>query len=64
MRCETQEDAKEFARAGKLKEVVKKYSSFVTHPILLGDERLNSVQALWALTPQVGAIMIQAQLVS
>jgi len=49
-----QDDAKEFAKEDKVKEVVKKYSSFVQHPVVLGEEeaRLNSIQALWALTPR------------
>jgi len=46
------EDASEFASESKVKEVVKKYSNFVAHPILLGDERINTVQALWARTPK------------
>jgi TNF receptor-associated protein 1 len=36
-----------FAKADKIKELLKKYSNFVSFPILLNGERVNTVEALW-----------------
>jgi molecular chaperone HtpG len=44
---ELKEDAKDYAQEWKIKSIVKQYSSFVAFPIKLGEETLNSVQALW-----------------
>lgn len=41
------EDAKEFLEAARIKEVVRRYSSFVPHPIFLMDERLNDTRPIW-----------------
>jgi molecular chaperone HtpG len=53
------EDAKEFFSAWRLREIVKRYSDFITHPIVLvtaeekdgksepKEERLNSGEAIW-----------------
>ncbi|MEO6325241.1 MAG: molecular chaperone HtpG [Thermoanaerobaculia bacterium] len=41
------EDKKEFLEAYRLKQIVKQYSDFVEHPIVLGDDTLNSMKALW-----------------
>jgi molecular chaperone HtpG len=41
------EDAKEFAEAWKVRAVVRRYSSFVPHPIKLGAEVLNSQKPIW-----------------
>ena len=38
----------EFADTKKLKEIIKKYSSFVSFPIKLNGESVNTVSALWA----------------
>ncbi|MDI5975141.1 molecular chaperone HtpG [Amycolatopsis magusensis] len=32
----------------KLKEIVQRYSDFITWPVRLGDETINSMKALWA----------------
>ncbi|QFU93033.1 molecular chaperone HtpG [Amycolatopsis sp. YIM 10] len=32
----------------KLKEIVQRYSDFITWPVRLGDETVNSMKALWA----------------
>ena len=41
------EEHKEFAKAERVKEVLKKYSNFVSFPIKLNGERVNTVEALW-----------------
>jgi molecular chaperone HtpG len=41
------EDAADFARSWKVRSIVRKFSSFVPFPIQLGDEKLNTVQAIW-----------------
>ncbi|MDB5352267.1 MAG: Heat shock protein Hsp90 [Planctomycetota bacterium] len=41
------EDAKEYADTWKLKEVVRRYSGFVPHPIKIGDEVANSQKPIW-----------------
>ncbi len=37
----------EFAQPDRIKGIIENYSSFVTFPILLNDERVNTVEALW-----------------
>jgi len=41
------DDAKEFAKADRIRSILRRYSSFVPFPILLNGERVNTVQALW-----------------
>lgn len=41
------EDAHEFAKASRVKEILAKYSNFVGFPIHLNGERVNTVEALW-----------------
>ena len=41
------EDSLDFASAGFLEGIIKKYSSFVGFPISLNGEAVNSVQAIW-----------------
>lgn len=41
------EDAKEFAEKYRLETVIKKHSNFITFPIYLGSEKINTVSALW-----------------
>jgi len=45
------EDATEFASEWRLREVVKRYSDFVTYPIYLGDEQINQQESLWRKAP-------------
>jgi len=45
------EDATEFASEWRLREVVKRYSDFVTHPIYLDDEQINRQESLWRKSP-------------
>jgi molecular chaperone HtpG len=41
------DDAKEFAAAYRLSEIVRKYSNFIFFPIYVGDERINTIAAIW-----------------
>lgn len=41
------DDAGEFASAAAIREIIKKYSNFVPFPIMLGGEKVNTVQAIW-----------------
>jgi len=42
------EDAHEFANHTRIKSIIKRYSSFVSFPIKVAGEAVNTVQALWA----------------
>jgi len=44
---ELKDDCHEYANASRLKEILRKYSSFVPFPINLNGEKVNTVQALW-----------------
>uniref|UniRef100_W5M4B9 TNF receptor-associated protein 1 n=1 Tax=Lepisosteus oculatus TaxID=7918 RepID=W5M4B9_LEPOC len=46
------DDCKEFASEDRVKEVVTKYSNFVSFPIFLNGRRLNTLQALWMMDPK------------
>ncbi len=41
------DDAKEFSELFRVKEVIRKHSGFISHPIIVGDERINTIPALW-----------------
>ncbi len=41
------EDAKEFAEAYRVENIIRKYSNFVDFPIYLDNKKVNSVTALW-----------------
>lgn len=41
------DDAKEFAKASRIKEILAKYSNFVGFPIHLNGERVNTIEAIW-----------------
>ncbi len=45
---ELKEDAGEFADPERIKQIIRRYSSFVSFPIKVDDEVVNTVQALWA----------------
>lgn len=42
------EDAHEYAQQWKVKNIIEQYSAFVSFPIKLGEEVVNTVQALWS----------------
>jgi molecular chaperone HtpG len=44
---ELKEDAKEFGKIENIKRIIKQYSSFVPYPIFAGEEKVNTVEALW-----------------
>uniref|UniRef100_A0A8B9S0C1 TNF receptor associated protein 1 n=1 Tax=Accipiter nisus TaxID=211598 RepID=A0A8B9S0C1_9AVES len=46
------EDCKEFANEDRVKEVVTKYSNFISFPLYLNGRRINTLQALWMLDPK------------
>ncbi|MER5253412.1 molecular chaperone HtpG [Streptomyces sp. NPDC002855] len=49
LRPADEEDALyDYADEGKIREIVKRYSDFISFPVRLGDETLNSMKALWA----------------
>ena len=49
LRPKDEEDALfDYTDEWKIREIVKKYSDFISFPIRAGDETLNSMKALWA----------------
>lgn len=47
------EDAAEFLKPDKLKQIVRKHSSYIAFPIYVGDEHINAEQtALWRKEPR------------
>ncbi|XVU22275.1 molecular chaperone HtpG [Actinoplanes sp. CA-054009] len=49
LRPKDEEDALyDYTDEWKIKEIVKKYSDFISFPITMGDDTLNSMKALWA----------------
>jgi len=41
------DDAKEFTEKWRLENIIKKHSSFISFPIYLGKEKINTVNAIW-----------------
>lgn len=41
------EGMEEFATEARIKEILEKYSNFVSYPVLLNGEKVNTVEALW-----------------
>jgi molecular chaperone HtpG len=41
------EDAAEFLEESRLREVLRRHSNFISFPIVLQDEKINTVSALW-----------------
>ncbi len=44
---ELKDDAEEFAEADRVKEIVRKFSNFVSFPVLVDGEKVNTIQAIW-----------------
>jgi TNF receptor-associated protein 1 len=44
---ELKDDCTDFSRDWKVKEILERYSTFVSFPINLNGKRINTVQALW-----------------
>jgi len=41
------DDAREFEDEDNVRSIIKKYSNFVSFPILVGGEKVNTIQAIW-----------------
>ncbi|XP_042294351.1 heat shock protein 75 kDa, mitochondrial [Sceloporus undulatus] len=46
------EDCKEFASEEHVKKIITKYSNFISFPIYLNGQRINTLQALWMMDPK------------
>lgn len=46
------ESCKEYAEPKHIESVIRKYSNFVSFPIILNDKPINTVQALWTMDPK------------
>lgn len=46
------DSAAEFAKKDKVVEVINKYSYFITLPITVNGERVNTVDAIWTMNPK------------
>jgi molecular chaperone HtpG len=46
------EDAADFAKDWKIKQVIKRHSDFVAWPVYVGEERANQQTALWRQAPR------------
>ncbi|MBS0633665.1 MAG: molecular chaperone HtpG [Verrucomicrobia bacterium] len=44
---ELKDDCADYAQDWKMKEILERYSAFVSYPINLNGKRINTVQALW-----------------
>ncbi|WP_414661947.1 molecular chaperone HtpG [Horticoccus sp. 23ND18S-11] len=44
---ELKDDCSDYAQDWKIKEILERYSAFVSFPITLNGKRINTVQALW-----------------
>ena len=44
---ELKDECSEFSQEWRVKEIIERYSAFVTFPINLNGKRINTVQALW-----------------
>ena len=49
---ELNEESEEFSHGHRLEDIVRRYSSFIPHPIRLEDRQLNTQQAIWAKSRQ------------
>ncbi|CAI4220951.1 unnamed protein product, partial [Auanema sp. JU1783] len=45
-------ESAEYANKDRISEVINKYSYFVSSPILLNGERINSLNAIWTMQPK------------
>lgn len=48
IRIELKDDAEEFAKPTRVREIIRKFSNFVGFPIVLNGDRVNTVEAIWA----------------
>lgn len=47
IRIQLRDDAKEFADSGRIKSVIKNHSNFISFPINVDKEKVNTITALW-----------------
>ena len=47
IKIKLREDAKEFAEKYRLESTIKKHSNFITFPIYVGKDKVNTVSAIW-----------------
>jgi molecular chaperone HtpG len=47
MEIHLKDDADEFADPDRIKSVIKKHSNFITFPIFVGEDKVNTIPALW-----------------
>ncbi|CAF1060165.1 unnamed protein product [Adineta steineri] len=52
IRCNLRDDCSEFSKEETVKQIVKKYSNFVSAPIYINDVRVNNLRALWMEDPK------------
>ncbi|MBN1879352.1 molecular chaperone HtpG [bacterium] len=52
IRLSLKKDAEEFAQDWRIKDIIRKYSNFVSFPIQVNGERINTIQAIWSRSPQ------------
>ncbi|XP_036165676.1 heat shock protein 75 kDa, mitochondrial isoform X2 [Myotis myotis] len=45
-------DCREFASEARVRDVVTKYSNFVSFPLYLNGKRINTLQAIWMMDPK------------
>uniref|UniRef100_A0AAA9TAG7 Heat shock protein 75 kDa, mitochondrial n=1 Tax=Bos taurus TaxID=9913 RepID=A0AAA9TAG7_BOVIN len=45
-------DSREFASEARVRDVVTKYSNFVSFPLYLNGRRMNTLQAIWMMDPK------------
>ncbi|KRZ06902.1 Heat shock protein 75 kDa, mitochondrial [Trichinella zimbabwensis] len=50
--CHLKEGEAEFAEESRIQDVIKKYSNFVSFPIMINELKVNKMQALWLLDPK------------
>lgn len=48
---ELREDAEEYLDDFRIKDIIRRYSDFVSHPIFFKDEQINKLSAIWAKSP-------------
>lgn len=41
------DDAKEFAEKWRIESIIKKHSNFISFPIYIGNEKINTISAIW-----------------
>ncbi|KAI3381262.1 hypothetical protein SNEBB_005978 [Seison nebaliae] len=46
------DDSKKYLEEKELKEIIIKYSNFINSPILINNDRLNIVEAIWKKSPR------------